>query len=338
VVNVRTRVVVLAVVATVLVGGALAFVLASRPTPTPSPTRTSLPTVAATLMANQPRVIFRNTVVGPELGRVAMSALGDPAGPRALTDLICDRVFAAGGRTLCLSSDPGVVTTYSATVYDDATGARTVLPLTGSPSRARLSPDGGLAATTSFVAGDSYAATSFSTRTVITDLLPSGKSHDLESFTLVDDGRTISPVDRNYWGVSFAADDDRFYVTVAFGGQTHLAEGRVSTRAIRTLRTDAECPSLSPDQTRVAYKKRGNRERGDWRIGVLDLATGREKELTEYRSVDDQVEWLDDEHIIYGLPGEGSAAAETNVWVVPADGSGEPTLLIPNAWSPAVIR
>ena len=266
-----------------------------------------------------------------------MSTLDDPAGPRGLTDLSCDRVFAAGGKSLCLSSDAGFVTTYSAAVYDDATGARTVLPLTGSPSRARLSRDGRLAATTSFVAGDSYASASFSTRTVITEL-SSGESHDLESFTLVDDGRKISPVDRNYWGVTFAPDDDRFFVTVAFGGQTHLAEGRLSTRSATTVRTDAECPSLSPDQTRVAYKKRGNRAPGDWRLVVLDLATGRETELAERRSVDDQVEWLDDRTVIYGLPGQGTQAAETNVWAVAADGTGAPRLLIPHAWSPAVIR
>ena len=95
---------------------------------------------------------------------------------------------------------------------------------------------------------------------------------------------------------------------------------------------------MSPDQTKVAYKKRGNRARGDWRIAVLDLATGKETELVEQRSVDDQVEWLDDGHVIYGLPGEGSAAAETNVWVVAADGTGTPEILVPKAWSPAVVR
>ena len=105
----------------------------------PRRSRSALPSVAASVVANEPHLVFRNTAVGPELGRVALSALGDPAGPRALTELTCDRVFAAGGRTLCLSSDPGIVTTYSAAVYDDATGARTELPLTGSPSRARLS-------------------------------------------------------------------------------------------------------------------------------------------------------------------------------------------------------
>ena len=56
------------------------------------------------------------------------------------------------------------------------------------------------------------------------------------------------------------------------------------------------------------------------------------------RSIDDQVEWLDDGRVVYGLAGEGSDAAQTSVWVVPADGTGSPEVLIPNAWSPAVVR
>ena len=336
--NRRARIAVLMVLVVVLGGGALGYVLLARSAPEPAlPAGSSPPTVAPSAVADAPHVVFRNATLGADLGRIALSPLDDPGGPRALTDLTCDRVFAAAGRTLCVSSEPGLVTTYRATVHDDITGERIELPLTGSPSRARLSRDGMLAATTSFVAGDSYAATTFSTRTVITDLA-TGKSADLETFTLVDGGEEVRPVDRNYWGVTFAADGDRFYVTVAFGGRTHLGQGRLSTGTVTTVRTDAECPSLSPDETRVAYKKRGDRPRGDWRIVVLDLATGEETELAETRSVDDQVEWLDDGRVIYGLPGEGSDAAQTNVWVVPADGTGSPEVLIPNAWSPAVVR
>ncbi len=280
--------------------------------------------------------MFRNTALGPHYGQVAMVPLGAPAGPRAFTTRTCDRVFATPANLLCLASVAGIVTTYSATVYA-ADGAATAIPLTGSPSRARLSADGTRSATTSFVSGDSYAATSFSTRTVIT-MLRSRQSLDLENFALHDKGRRIAPIDRNYWGVTFASDDDHFYATVAFGGATHLARGQISTRRIDTIRTDAECPSLSPDGTRVAYKKRGDRSRGDWRIVVLDLATGRETQLGENRSVDDQVEWLDDDRIVYGMPGQGSNAAQTDVWVVDADGTGTPRVLIEKAWSPAIVR
>jgi hypothetical protein len=333
----RLRLIVLAVLAVVLVAGAGVFIAVSRAQQVeqahgqPTEAGTDLTAVAA-----QRHIVFRNTALGSQYGAVAMVPLSNVAGPRAYTTMSCDRVFATAVDTLCLASERGIVTTYTAVVYDGS-GTKTPIPLTGSPSRARLSDDGKLSATTSFVAGDSYAATNFSTRTVITQL-SDRSSNDLEDFTLIDQGQRIAPVDRNYWGVTFAADDDHFFVTVAFGGATHLAKGQVSTRTVETVRTDSECPSLSPDGTKVAYKKRGDRARGDWRLAVLDLATGQETQLPENRSVDDQVEWLDGSRILYGMPGEGTAAAESNVWVVNADGSGSPSMLIAKAWSPAVVR
>lgn len=333
----RSRIVAVAVIAALLVAGTALWIARSRSTQlaeiATAPTQATAP---LTQVESGPRIIFRNTALGPDYGRVAMVPLDDPGGSRAFTDLSCDRVFGTPRETLCLASERGVVTTYTAKVYN-VDGKVRQIPLTGSPSRARLSADGRFSATTSFVAGDSYAETGFSTRTVVTDLR-TGKSSNLEDFTLIHDGAKITPIDRNYWGVTFSKDDNTFYVTVAFGGITHLATGSLSSRTVHTLRTDAECPSLSPDETRVAYKKRGDRSPGDWRLVVLDLKTGKETQLAERHSVDDQVEWLDNDHILYGLPGQGSESAQTNVWVVNADGSGAPKMLIPKAWSPAVIR
>jgi len=106
------------------------------------------------------------------------------------------------------------------------------------------------------------------------------------------------------------------------------------------LRAGVECPALSPDNTRVAFKKRtgGFLTAVAWRLSVLDLVTGKEWELAETRSVDDQVEWLDDRQIMYGLLAAPSGTAVTNVWVVPSDGGGAPQLLIPGAASPVVFR
>jgi hypothetical protein len=105
--------------------------------------------------------------------------------------------------------------------------------------------------------------------------------------------------------------------------------GDVSARSAEVVRENAECPSLSPDGARVVYKKRVG-DSGGWRYHMLDLASGRETALAETRPIDDQVEWLDEQHVLYRLG--------TDVWVMPADGSGQPRLFLRGADSPAVVR
>jgi hypothetical protein len=56
----------------------------------------------------------------------------------------------------------------------------------------------------------------------------------------------------------------------------------------------------------------------------------RETPLAEPRSIDDQVEWLDDDRVLYG--------ADHAVWTVPADGSGAPVKYLAGAGSPSVQR
>jgi hypothetical protein len=201
-----------------------------------------------------------------------------------------------------------------------------------------MSADGSMIASTVFVSGHSYSAPSFSTETIIRH----GNGEvvgNLEDFATTVDGRPFTETDRNFWGVTFA-DDDTFYATAASAtaGQTWLVRGSVSGRTMTSIRTDAECPSISPDRTRVGFKTRlGNPAPGQWSVAVLDLATGTQTVLAERRSVDDQVEWLDDHTVLYALPGADSEAT-SDVWQVPADGSGGPTIFIPLAMSPAVVR
>jgi Tol biopolymer transport system component len=147
-------------------------------------------------------------------------------------------------------------------------------------------------------------------------------------------GRPYRARDLNVWGVTFAG-ADRFYATVGSRGQTWLVRGDLAARTLTGLDRGVECPSLSPDGTRVAYKRRPDPDRAAWRLHVLDLRTGRDVALAETRNVDDQAEWLDDGTVLYGLPRSGSA---TDVWAVPADGRGAPRVFIPDAWSPAVVR
>ena len=123
-------------------------------------------------------------------------------------------------------------------------------------------------------------------------------------------------MDFNFWGVTFAQDSNRFYATLASSGVKYLVEGDIDARSARVVATDVECPSLSPDNTRVAYKKAYTDARGlGWHLEVLDLATMAVTPLaTETRSVDDQVEWLDDGHVMYHLPSSRGA----DVWVLGA--------------------
>ena len=126
--------------------------------------------------------------------------------------------------------------------------------LAGLPSRVRMSADSSLVATTTFVGGHSYAQASFSTETIIRR---DGKSlGNIESWKSTVDGRPLRSVDRNFWGVTFADDDDTFYATAASGSTTWLMRGSLKTKSMISLRTDAECPSFSPDETKIAYKKR----------------------------------------------------------------------------------
>ncbi len=71
---------------------------------------------------------------------------------------------------------------------------------------------------------------------------------------------------------------------------------------------------------------------------MLDLDTLEVHELAETTSVDDQAEWLDDDTVLYGLPRGDASSPTTDVWKVPADGSGTPEILLPGGWSPGVSR
>lgn len=313
------------------------------------PERPSKPTATAAATdergpARRPYVLFRSTAPGESFGHVSVQHLDAIGGERLVTPLECDRVHFAAERGICLGAKRGVVTTYQAHIFDRDFSIKHTHPLAGPPSRARMSPDGRYAAVTVFVSGHSYSNPGFTTRTSIFDAV-SGQVvvDDLEHLQVMRGPERIKASDFNFWGVTFAGKSGRFYATLATAGTRLLVEGDLGARQLRVVHEDVECPSLSPDNTKVAFKRRipvGTTGRFVWRLQILELASGKETALpAESRSVDDQVEWLGNQEIVYAMPEDALAAtAATNSWALRIDGTGAPRLLVPLAFSPTVLR
>lgn len=327
----------LTIIATVVLVAATAYTVTAVSV---SRARTSGPSAAETTTETPlaaGRLVFRNTALGEGYGVAASVPLANPAGPRALTGEPCDRVDATATLAVCLRINRGVVTTFESTLFDARWTAQRRWPLSGIPSRTRLSDDSRLVATTAFVSGTSYTAISFSTETTV--LTVDGQSYgNLEDFALLINGERVLAADRNIWGVTFTRDPDVFYATASAGESRWLVKGSLADRTLTSIRDGVECPSLSPDGTRIAFKK--NVSTGpvaQWAIAVYDLAAQTEVVLTEKRSVDDQVEWLDNETLLFGMP-RADAVGDSDVLSIPADGRGAATVFIEHASSPSVVR
>jgi len=340
-VNSRTKWLIIAVVSIVALGatagvGAFAWVQFQARQQAPSQAQT----VAPTDWAQGNRIVFRNTAAGQGYGLLASVPLDDPSAARAVTDIPCDRVDAVAAEISCLRSERGITPTYNARILDNAGTEKLQWPLPGVPSRTRFSPDGSLVATTAFVTGHAYATIGFSTETVIRKTSDGSSFGNLEDWTLYIDGKVSAPVDRNYWGITFV-DDDTFYATVGMTtiGLTYLVKGDIQTKTLTSVLKTVECPSLSPDGTRIAFKRvvSGAGPTVHWTPAVYDIATKRVTVLdVEARSIDDQIEWLDDDTLLYGMPND--TPGDSDVWQLKADGSSKPTILIHHAWSPAVVE
>jgi hypothetical protein len=340
----RGRIVAFAVVVVVAVAGATGYVLKQaadrdRAEQAAASADARTPKLDVNAVAAVPHLVARSTALGPTYGMVVLVPRSAPAGPRAVTDLSCDRVYADSAGGLCLAANRGAITTYSGQLLDKGLKPAGDVKITGSPSRARVSPDRRYVASTVFVAGHSYTDVGFSTVTEIVDTSTGRGLGNLETWTLRKDGRPYHAVDLNYWGVTFA-DDTTFYATVGTRDTTFLVRGDIATREMVTVHENVECPSLSPDGTLIAYKRAtGSASARHWRFAVLDLATGAETPLPEQRSIDDQLAWLDNSHVMYAAPRGSAGSAQTDVWVSPVPGraGGDPHILIPDAESPAAV-
>lgn len=326
--NTRSRLLTLVVVALVAACAVTGYVLRTRDSGSGGASGTVRLDTAG-------QILFRDTAPGAGFGRIASVPLDRPGAARTTGSVLCDRLYAADGTGVCMQRKGPVPSTH-VTVLDRSLRRVREVKAEGFPNRARVSASGAMLSWTTFVQGDSYLRDDFSTRTSILDTRTGRLVDSVEGIPLTLDGKPYHAADVNYWGVGFAADDNTFYATVRTSGRTYLVKGDFRKWTARTLRTNVECPSLSPDNTRIVFKKRVNASANrPWRLYVLDLATMRETPLAEEHSVDDQAAWLDDRTVMYGLPRHGGG---WDVWAAPADGSGAPRLLIHDANSPAAVR
>ncbi|MEU6998195.1 hypothetical protein [Nonomuraea sp. NPDC046570] len=307
----RRRAVILAAATLALIAGAATYAVRAT-APTPVADRSFDTTTPG-------RLLLRSG------GRVASVPLANPGAPPTIGGATCDRFYTANGTTLCLVAQPGALPKTYALLLDRKLKETGRINLAGIPNRARVSASGRMASWTVFVTGDSYNQGGFSTWTGILDTRTGYSITNMEDIPLTMNGRRYHSEDVNYWGVTFAADDNRFYATVGTKGKTYLVEADYGAWKARTLRENAECPSLSPDGARLVFKKRISPEK--WRLHALDLATMRETPLAEKASIDDQVAWLDNDTVMY--------AKGKDLWSARADGTGSPAILAGQASSPS---
>jgi hypothetical protein len=323
----RARILLVAAISVLLLGGAAVYIVVAGH-------RESVASAAAGEVDAGPgdRILFRS-LAAASYGRVATVGTAAPGSVRTISGVSCDRVAAAAGRVICLRPD-GPLATYQLAVLDARLRLREDYPLVGVPNRARVAPSGNVLAWTVFVTGDSYNGGRFSTRVGLLNVATGETVDTLETWTIIRDGRPYRNADVNFWGVTFA-DDQHFYATLSTAGKRYLVAGDLAARTLRTLAVNVECPALSPDRTRLAFKEAvgGNPARG-WRLTTLDLRTMARTHLAETRSVDDQAAWLDDTTVMYAIHRDPRKA---DVWSTPADGSGRPRRLIPDAESPTAL-
>jgi len=301
----------------------------------------TLPDVVAMVddMRTEPSLLFQSSRA---YGRIGMITLDSPSDQKLMNTLECERSHFGKSGGLCLvlnreSMQPRAFAYFLDTRFQSLGR----LDLAGLPIRARVSADARHAASTVFVTGETYASENFTTRTTIFDLASRTAMVDLEQFTVERDGKPFSNIDFNYWGVTFRRDSNRFLATLGTGGKRFLVEGDLTKRHFRVIADDVECPSLSPDERHVVFKRQRVRAAG-WQLWAMNMETRESWPITEdQQDIDDQVEWLDETSVIYGMVlGSGLPEQALSLWtsrVDPAAGKNR-EFFLRSAWSPAVLR
>ena len=256
-------------------------------------------------------------------------------GDRFETSLRCERIDLNDVRGICLSSDTGLGGSGQGLILDAS-----LVPLQSfglvTPSRAAVSPSGDVVAWTGFTLGHSYLADGeFATLTQVISVSREIGANLETAFETYRDGELWVDPERNYWGVTFV-DDDRFYATMQSQGVTSLVEGSIASAEIHVFQDGASCPEVSPDGSTIVAKELRD---GGFQLVAIDVETGARRDLGETRMVDDQVEFIDDDTIVYGIPNleEGTEAQPAfDIWSLDIAPGSTPNLVVPFADSPAV--
>ena len=224
-------------------------------------------------------------------------------------------------------TERGVVTKYERSTLDaDWHGRSTRRRCPGIPSRTRLSPDGTLVADARSSSPATPTCRPASPPRPRSAASTAASYGNLEKFTLVIDGRTVDPQRPQRLGRHLRRRPAPSTPPSAPAGRPTWSGATSATRTLTAVTENAECPSLSPDGTRVAFKvdaRPGRRAA----LGTRRCSTSPPGKRTvldrRTRSVDDQVEWLDDDTLLYGLP-RADEPGVTDVWALDTS-AGRPT-------------
>lgn len=285
---------------------------------------------------------FISRIPGADYKRLAVL---DTNGDRRLLAQACDRFHIAADLLLCLSQQQSGL--YEAEIVDMSAPDTPTLysEIAALPSRARISDDQQWASWTVFVSGSGYQdVTGFSTIVRMYDIEAGNSAIDISLFSIVAESIEYQYPEPDFWGVSFGDDGD-FFVTARFDGFIEVMRGSAQDSTMSPTGMRGSCPSLSPDRSTVIYKRQvieyGEADR--FQLVAHDLLTGEEWELGESRSVDDQVEWLDNDTIVYALHAPDQEETnlpqpEFDIWELDIAPGSEPRLVIPLADSPSVSQ
>jgi len=283
----------------------------------------------------QGETLVINRVPGLDYGKLAIRK---PDGTREILNNTCMRSHAANGIGVCI--DKTSLTGYTSTLLN--LSSPDLLPLgnwgTLLPSRIRVSADASYATTTVFTSGSSYQdVAGFSTFVEFFDLENRDNVLELEDFSYTKSNSRFGDIAGDFWGVTFTPEND-FYATFGIDDQIEIIKGSIEDKEIEPTGILGSCPSVSPDGKTMVYKKMVDNE---FQLVAIDLETNVTTEIGEISNIDDQVEWLDNDTILYALHTNEIAEdvqPEFDIWSIDIAAGSEPKLFLPNADSPAVYR